>query len=156
MKQLAETCLVHPADQSTLQAFATGLLFAQIGWNSALGHDMGQLEPVLREIERDNPALWDELRSRDPAVLIAQVRAAKLRQHPDDDRVIVVCGVIDEVIRVEWCRQADFPALQERLGSPLAPVGVVCRKPTTARTRPAFTAPAARRDRRTFGAHRGR
>ncbi len=146
LKQLATDCLRRPEEHTSLEAIAAALLFAQVGWNSALGHEAVRFEPILQQFEDANPALWDELHSREPAVHIARVRAAKLRQHPDDDRVIVACGVVDERVRVEWCHQADFPELQGRLGRPQAKAGVIRNERAPARNgSAAFTAPAARR-----------
>ena len=145
LKQVATASLRKPEEQTSLEALAAALLFAHVGWNSALGHETVRFEPILQQLEDENPDLWGELRSRDPAVHIARARAAKLRQHPDDDRVIVVCGVVDERVRVEWCHQADFPELQRRLGPPLPKAGVLRNESAPARNGPAFTAPAARR-----------
>jgi hypothetical protein len=145
LKPLATDCLRKPEEQTSLEAISAALLFAHVGWNSALGHEMFRYEPILQQFEGVHPDLWDELRSRAPAVHIARARAAKLKQHPDDDRVILACGIVEGRVRVEWCHQADYPDFQRRFGLPMSKANVTRNGSSPPRNVPAFTGPAARR-----------
>ena len=37
------------------------------------------------------------------------VRQAKEKRYPDDRRVVIVCGMRGENVRVEWCEEKDYP-----------------------------------------------
>ena len=51
-----------------------------------------------------------ELRSRDPEALIEKVAKVKLASHPNDQRVVLICGTLDGKLRVEWCEECNFAA----------------------------------------------
>jgi len=109
LKEIALASMRTSETAPSSDAAHAALLFAHIGWNRALGHRGDGYESVLRSIGRESQAFWSELRSSDPEVLIQAAQEAKLAKYPDDRRVILVCGIPDERIHVEWCEADDFP-----------------------------------------------
>jgi len=109
MKELAFTCLRFPEAMPSPEAAHAALLFAHIAWNRALGHDTPEYEELLDVFLRSNSGLWSEFRSRDPEALIETMRQVKEQRYPEDRRAIVVCGMREGNIRVEWCEEKDFP-----------------------------------------------
>jgi hypothetical protein len=109
LKRLALMLLRAPEATPSAEAAHVALLLAHVGWNRALGHHGMGYEPVLRSIEGEHPNLWSELRSRDCEAMIELIREAKLRSYADDRRVVLVCGIPDDRVHVEWCEEKDFP-----------------------------------------------
>jgi hypothetical protein len=120
LKRLALMSLRNPKAVPSAAAAHAALLFAHVGWNAALEHGVEGYERVLAQFTSTEPDLWAELRSADPAVLIEEARQAKLRLYPNDRRVILVCGIRDHQVHVEWCEGRDYPeavrALRASLG----------------------------------------
>ena len=109
MKELALLCFRDPEAIPSSEAVHAALLFAQVAWNRVLGQDMAGYNQVLKAFLRSNPNLWSELRSRDAETLIETMRQAKELRFPADRRVVVVCGMREGNIHVEWCAEKDYP-----------------------------------------------
>jgi hypothetical protein len=110
LKRLALRCLRDPKAVPSSEAAHVGLPCAHVGWNAALGHPADGYQSLLDALTRSRPDVWSELRSSDPAVLIEQMRRAKLRQHRHDRRIVMVCRMRHDSVHVEWCEEADYPA----------------------------------------------
>ena len=113
MKELAQIGLRDPLAIPSSEAAHAALLFAQVAWNRALGHDMNAYDEVLRVFLRSKPNLWSELRSRDAETLIETMRQAKELRYATDRRVVVVCGMREENVHIEWCQEKDYPQASE-------------------------------------------
>jgi len=97
---------------------------AHAGWNSSLGESVSEAwyRPILEEFERANPALWSEFADRDPRRMIARMAALKRTRHPDDDRVIRVCGMRGANVHVEWQVGREVRNAERRASEHLARV----------------------------------
>jgi hypothetical protein len=113
LMELAQTAFVDPRAIPSSEAAHAALLFAEVAWNRTLGHDGVGYKDMLKVFVRSNPNLWTELRSRDPEVLIEPMRQAKLSRYPTDVRVIIVCGMREGNVHVEWCDEKDFERASE-------------------------------------------
>ena len=113
MKELALTSFRAPQAVPSSGAAHAALLFAQVAWNRALGHDMQAYKELLKVFLRSNPNLWSELRSRDAETLIETMRQAKEQRYVADRRVVIVCGMRDGNVHVEWCQEKDYPQASE-------------------------------------------
>ena len=108
MLELAQSAFINPKTPPTSEAAHAALLFAQTAWNRTLGHDTTGYQELLKVFLSSNPKLWTELRLRDSEALIETMRQAKELRYPTDIRVIVVCGIHEGKVRVEWCDEKDF------------------------------------------------
>jgi len=113
MKELALMCLRDPQAIPSSEAAHAALLFAQVAWNRALGYDMNVYEEVLNVFLCSKPTLWSELRSRDAETLIEAMCQAKELRYSTDRRVVVVCGMREGNVHVEWCEEKDYPRASE-------------------------------------------
>jgi hypothetical protein len=114
MKKLAMMCFRAPmVAPPSSEAAHVALLLAHVAWNRALGHDMQAYQDTLKVFLRANPNLWSELCSRDAETLIEKLRQAKASYYPTDRRVVMVCGMREGNVYVEWCEEYDFPRESE-------------------------------------------
>ena len=113
MKKLAVMSFRAPTNIPSSEAAHAALLLAHVAWNRALGHDTQAYKDLLMVFSRSNPALWSELRSRDAEALIETMRQAKEHLYPTDRRVVVVCGMREGNVHVEWCEEYDYPRESE-------------------------------------------
>ena len=114
MKELALTSFRDPQAVPSSGAAHAALLFAQVAWNRALGHDMQEYKELLNVFLGSDPNLWSELRSHDAETLIETMRQAKEQRYAADRRVVVVCGMREGNVHVEWCEEQDYPQASER------------------------------------------
>ena len=109
MKHLALLSFRSPEGVPSSEATHAALLFAQVAWNRSLGREMPPYEELLGVFLRSNPNLWSELQSRDAETLIETMQRAKQQRYSADRRVVVVCGMRDGNVHVEWCEEKDYP-----------------------------------------------
>jgi len=109
MKELAMMCFRDTRALPSSEAVHTALLLANVAWNRALGQDIPDYENVLMEFTRSNPKLWSELRPGNTESLIEMMSQAKEERYPNDRRVVVICGMREGNVRVEWCDEKDYP-----------------------------------------------
>lgn len=104
MKELSEVLLRDPSQAHSSEAAHIALLFANIAWNECVG--MGQPREGYRraweKIEAENPEFWNEMTSNEVDAMIDELVAYKKKHYPDDQRRILVCGIPDGRLRVEW------------------------------------------------------
>src|SRR5271157_3792893 len=107
-KQRSETLLRHPGEIPSSEAAEVALFFANVAWNESVGivHAREGYRNVWEAIEADNPELWNEFKSNDINALIDELVQYKKTHFPDDLRRILVCGILDGNIRVEWLKAA--------------------------------------------------
>jgi hypothetical protein len=113
MLEFAQSAFIDPHAIPSSEAAHAALLFAQVAWNRTLGHETEGYQELLKVFLRSNPKFWSEIRSRDPEALIETMRQAKERRYPADVRVIVVSGMREGNVRVEWCDEKDFAQASE-------------------------------------------
>ena len=68
MKEMAELLLKRPGKDASNEAAHVALLFANVAWNECVGLDHARdgYRNVRETIEAEDPAPWDELKSRSP------------------------------------------------------------------------------------------
>jgi hypothetical protein len=113
MKELALRCFRNPEAVPSSEAAHAALLFAHVAWNRTLGLDTQDYKGVLKAFLRSNPNLWSEFRSPNAETLIEMLRQAKEERFLADRRVIIVCGMREENVHVEWCKEEDYPRASE-------------------------------------------
>ncbi len=112
IKTMATTVLARPNLPPSSEAAHAALLLAHVAWNRANGIESieAQYRPVLDELVRANPDLWGELRTTDCEAMIGALIAYKQKRHPGDFRHIVVCGMRDGNVHVEWVDPMQSPS----------------------------------------------
>ena len=108
MKEMAETLLRYPSELPSLEAANVALFFANAAWNESIGiaHSRDSYRIVWEPIEAGNPELWNEFKSNDINALIDELVQYKKTHYPDDQRRILLCGISDGKVRVEWLKAA--------------------------------------------------
>jgi hypothetical protein len=107
IKSIAVHMLAKPSRIPSTEAAHAALLFAHAGWNRALGYPLEGYERALATFETERPHLWRELKSSSAEHLIDFAEREKRRLWSDDRRVILVCGMRDGKVHVEWCYERD-------------------------------------------------
>jgi hypothetical protein len=129
MKEIALLSFKNPQVPPSSEAAHASLLFAQVAWNRALGHDMQDYKALLKVFLRSNPNLWSELRSHDAEELIEIMREAREHRYSSDLRVVLVCGMREGNVHVEWCEEKDYPqasvSAEKRLESEFGPGRII-------------------------------
>ena len=103
ISEMSECVLRNPQGDFSEEAGSASVLLAHLAWNEAVGlpdREIGR--NLMAEIEGENPNLWRELKSRDFNALLDQLVAYKEKHYRDDQRRIILCGVYDGKLRVEW------------------------------------------------------
>jgi hypothetical protein len=104
MKEMSERLLRNPAADHSSEAAQVALFFANVAWNECVGLDHGRdgYCKVWETIEAENPELWNEFISSDVNAMIDELVTYKKRKYPQDMRRILMCGIPNGSIRVEW------------------------------------------------------
>ncbi|MBK9439898.1 MAG: hypothetical protein IPN53_00750 [Comamonadaceae bacterium] len=113
MKDLAMLCFRETRTVPSSEAVHAALLLANVAWNRALGRDVPDCEELLMVYTRSEPKLWSEQRSGNTETLIQTMIQAKEKLYPTDRRVILICGMREGHVRVEWCDEKDYPQAEE-------------------------------------------
>ena len=108
MKEMSETLLRNPGVVPSSEAAHVALLFANIAWNESVGLDHARegCRNVWESIEAENPQLWNEFKSNDIDAVIDELVRYKKAHYPDDQRRILVCGMVPGKVHVEWLNPA--------------------------------------------------
>ena len=108
MKEMAEALLRNPGGVPSSEAAHVALFLANLAWNESVGldHPRAGYRNAWEAIEAENPALWDELKSRDTDALIDELVRYKQTHYTDDRRRILTCGIPEGKVRVEWLAPA--------------------------------------------------
>lgn len=104
MHEMSHRLLRNQAVPPSPEAASVALLFAHVAWNECVGlvHARDGYRNVWEAIEADNPKLWQELKSREIDPLVDELVKYKQKHYGSDRRRILVCGIVDGKIRVEW------------------------------------------------------
>lgn len=104
MLEMSQRLLRDPAQAPTSEAAHLTLFFATAAWNESVGLTAARdgYRHVWETIEADRPPVWDELKSNDVDGMIDELVRYKQARYPDDRRRILLCGILDGRIRVEW------------------------------------------------------
>jgi hypothetical protein len=104
MKEMSQTLLRNPDAVPSSEAAHVALMFANIAWNQCVG--LGQPRAAYRaaweEIESGNPAMWSEFKSTDVEAMLDDLVKYKQKHFPNDQRRILLCGIPNGNVRVEW------------------------------------------------------
>ena len=108
LKEMSETLLRNPADVPSSEAAHVALFFANVAWNESLGidHARESYRTAWEKIEAENPALWNEFKSNEIDSMIDELVLYKKTHYPQDRRRILVCGMVDAKVHVEWLNPA--------------------------------------------------
>ena len=108
MKEMSELLLRNPAAVPSTEAAHIALMFVNIAWNESVGltHGRKGYRSAWETIEAENPEMWSEFKSNDVDAMIDELKRFKEQHHPDDRRRILMCGIPDGKIRVEWLAAA--------------------------------------------------
>lgn len=113
MKNLALMCFRDTRSEPSSEAVHASLLLANVAWNRALGRDVPDYEDLLMVFTQSKPELWSELITGNTEALIETMHQAKEKIYPKDRRVILICGMREGNVRVEWCDEKDYPNAAE-------------------------------------------
>ena len=104
MQEMAGSLLRNRHTIPSSEAAHIALFFATAAWNESVGLSGARegYRNVWETIEADNPAAWNELKSSDVDQMIDELVRYKQTHHPDDRRRILLCGIVNNKIRVEW------------------------------------------------------
>ena len=104
LKEMSASLLRKGHKIPSSEAAHVTLFFATAAWNESVGltHAREGYRHVWEEIETDNPALWNELKSSDASRMIDELIGYKKSRYPNDRRRILVGGILDGKIHVEW------------------------------------------------------
>ena len=104
LKEMSERLFRRPNDTPTSEAAHIALMFANFAWNESVGmeHPRNSYRSAWESIEADNPELWSELKSNDVDSMIDELVVFKKQHYPDDLRRILLCGIPNSKIHVEW------------------------------------------------------
>ena len=103
-KEMALIVMKDPKSTPSSEAAHTALLLAHVAWNRAIGETFTDIEckRILRKFEKSRRTLWIELRSRDWKSLISALMDYKNKNYREDNRIVVICGMREGNVHVEW------------------------------------------------------
>jgi hypothetical protein len=104
LKEMSQRLLKDPDVVPSREAATIALMFANFAWNETvgLGAPRDGYRPAWAKVEADNPKLWSELKTNDVNALIDELVQYKNENHGADQRRILLCGIIENRVRVEW------------------------------------------------------
>jgi len=104
MKEMSEMLLRNPSGVPSSEAAHVALGFAHAAWNECVGldHSREGYRNVWETIEAEKPVLWNEFKSNNIDAMIDELVRHKKAHYPDDQRRILVCGMVPGKIHVEW------------------------------------------------------
>ncbi len=110
--EMAWSLLKNPsADASDVAAKVTVTL-ACAAWNAALG-DMDRRDchrELIEQFNQINPMNWEELRSADTDLLIAELIAFKQQNYPHDTRLVMITEWTPQgTVKIQWVVPAAHP-----------------------------------------------
>ena len=102
--EMAKTVRREPDATPSTEAAHAALLFTHVAWNKALGDTdaLGAYRALLAELEKSNPALWNEFAHTDHECIIDALVVYKKQRRAVDTRVIRSCGMRRGDVHVEW------------------------------------------------------
>lgn len=108
MKEMSETLLRNPSGEPSSEAAHVALLCANAAWNECVGMDHARdgYRNIWETIEAENSALWNEFTSNSIDSMIDELVRYKKAHYPDDQRRILVCGMLPGKVHVEWLNPA--------------------------------------------------
>lgn len=115
MKEMSELLYRQPQAVPSTEAAHMTLFLANMAWNESVGLTAPRegYRQVWGAIEADNPELWQELKSNDIDGMIDELIRYKQAHYPEDKRRILICGIPEGKIHVEW-----LPAAAPGVDSP--------------------------------------
>ncbi len=115
MKEMAQILLRQLRKVPSSEAAHVALLFANIAWNECVGLNRARegYRNVWEVIEAENPELWNEFKSNDINEMIDELVRYKKDHYPDDRRRILICGMREANVHVEWIPAAS-PGVDSR------------------------------------------
>ena len=108
MKEMLERLLRHPDASPSSEAAHVALIFANIAWNETVGliHSRDKYRSAWEQIEADYPEMWSEFKSNDVNAMLDELIVYKKKHYANDRRRILICGIPNGKIHVEWLAPA--------------------------------------------------
>ena len=108
LKEMSESLLRNPDGVASSEAAHVALLLANAAWNETVGlvGNRDSYRGVLNTIEAENPELWNEFKTTDIKALLDELKQYKQAHYPDDRRRVLLCGIVNGKVRVEWMNAA--------------------------------------------------
>jgi hypothetical protein len=109
MKEMSDRLFRNPGGVPSSEAAHVALMFANIAWNESVGlvHARHAYRSAWEPIEAENPEMWSEFKSNNVDEMIDELVHFKKQYYPKDQRRILLCGIPDGSIRVEWLPPAS-------------------------------------------------
>ena len=107
MIEMARQLLKMPNKVPSSESAHAPLLLASVAWNIEVAGDDFQKNKeyiyAIKDMEKNNPNLWDELVSLDCETMISYLRKYKRQNYLSDAREITSCGTNERGnIQVTW------------------------------------------------------
>ena len=107
MIEMAKQLLKKPSRVPSSESAHVALLLASVAWNrEVVGDDFQNNKKysyAIKDMEKYNPNLWNELISLDCETMISHLRKYKRQKYPHDAREITSCGTNERGnIQVTW------------------------------------------------------
>ncbi len=108
MVEMSKQLLRKPQGVPSTEAAHVALMLANIAWNETVGlvHAREGYRSAWEMFEAGNPEMWSEFKSTDVDAMIDDLIRFKEQHYPDDQRRILLCGIPDGKLRVEWLAAA--------------------------------------------------
>jgi hypothetical protein len=105
--EMAKQLLKMPNAVPSSEAAHVALLLASVAWNREVVGDVFQINKeyshAIKDMEKHNPNLWNELVALDCETMISHLRKYKRRNYRSDAREITSCGTNERGnIQVTW------------------------------------------------------
>jgi len=107
MIEMAKQLLKMPKGVPSSESAHVALLLASVAWNrEVVGDDFQKNKEytyAIKDMEKHNPNLWNELVSLDCETMISHLRKYKRQNYVSDEREITSCGTNERGnIQVTW------------------------------------------------------
>jgi hypothetical protein len=109
LQEMSERLLRNPGGVPSSEAAHVALMFANLAWNetTGLGHARKGYRSAWEKIAAGNPEMWSEFKSNDVDAMIDELVQYKKEHYPDDHRRILLCGMLEGKVHVEWLHAAS-------------------------------------------------
>jgi hypothetical protein len=87
-----------------LESLALCIALTSSAWNQAVGlpHNHLQILQIIKEVQTNDPNVWEDMRSTDWREIHNVMISYKLQHYPDDYRKIIKYGYLDGKVHVEY------------------------------------------------------
>jgi hypothetical protein len=104
LEEMSKLLLRHPRKVPSSGAAHVAVFFANAAWNDSVGlaGSRENYRHIWEAVEIENPELWNEFKSNNINAMIDELVEYKEAHYPNDRRRILICGIHESSVRVEW------------------------------------------------------